>query len=177
MPEIAEVETVKNALKNKILHKRITKVKILYDNIIIGDKKEFIKNIENNQFTDIKRKGKWLIFELNDYYLLSHLRMEGKFFIKKTNEEILKHEHIIFSFEDNTDLRYHDTRKFGRMHLIKKEDLETSKEMMSQGIEPIDDNLTADYLLDKFNNKRLPIKTVLLDQSIICIKNKPIKDG
>lgn len=60
------------------------------------------------------------MFDLGDYYLLSHLRMEGKYFVKNSSEEIVKHEHIIITFEDFTDLRYHDTRKFGRMNLVKK---------------------------------------------------------
>ena len=167
MPEIAEVETVRNTLKKSILNKKINKVKVLYSKMIENDIDDFINKIENNKFIDIKRKGKYLIFELDKYYLLSHLRMEGKYFIKSSSDEINKHEHVIFSFSDGTDLRYHDTRKFGRMHLINKEKLNTCDEMLKQGIEPIDPSLNASYLLDKFNNKRLPIKTVLLDQSII----------
>ena len=87
--------------------------------------------------------------------------------IKNHEEELNKHEHVIITFTDNTDLRYHDTRKFGRMNLIKKEELATAEEIAKQGLEPGDENLTAKYLIDKFKKKRLPIKTVLLDQTII----------
>lgn len=167
MPEIAEVETVKNTLKKRILNKKIINVNIIYEKMIDSNIDEFKKELINNSFKDILRRGKWLIFELNKYYLLSHLRMEGKFFIKESNEEIAKHEHVIISFEDNTDLRYHDTRKFGRMKLIKKEELETTEEIQKQGLEPNDKKLTKEYLLDNFKKKRLPIKTVLLDQTII----------
>ncbi len=167
MPEIAEVETVRNTLKRQILYKRIKTVKILYERMIESDGKEFKKNLENNEFVDIKRRGKWLIFELHDYYLLSHLRMEGKYFLKNRNEPIEKHEHVIFTFDDDTDLRYHDTRKFGRMNLIKKEELETTEAIQKQGYEPGDKDLTAEHLLEKFKNKKLPIKTILLDQTII----------
>ena len=121
MPEIAEVETVRNTLKKQILYKKIREVKILYEQMIESDIEEFKNSLKNNQFVDIKRRGKWLLFELENHYLLSHLRMEGKFFLKFHHEPIVKHEHIIITFSDNTDLRYHDTRKFGRMNLIKKE--------------------------------------------------------
>ncbi len=167
MPEIAEVETVRKTLKKQILNKKITNVQILYEKMIESDPKSFTYNLINNEFIDIKRRGKWLIFELHDYYLLSHLRMEGKFFIKNKEDEIVKHEHLIFTFDDNTELRYHDTRKFGRMNLIKKEELKNTEAIKKQGYEPGEKELTSDYLLDSFKNKKIPIKTVLLDQTII----------
>ena len=167
MPEIAEVETVRNVLKKRILNKKIKDVKILYKNIVENDEKEFKGILINNEFRDILRKGKWLIFELNNHYLISHLRMEGKYFLKNSDEKQEKHEHVIFTFVDNTDLRYHDTRKFGKMKIVLKEDLNNTEEIKKQGIEPIDDNLNSNYLLEKFKNKKLPMKTILLDQTII----------
>ena len=167
MPEIAEVETVRNTLKKQILNKRIKNVKVLYSRMIESDLDSFKKNLEGNEFVDIKRVGKWLIFELHDYYLLSHLRMEGKFFLKSISDEIVKHEHIIFTFDDGTDLRYHDTRKFGRMNLILKEDLDKTEAITKQGYEPGDLLLTKEYLVSKFKNKNIAIKTLLLDQTII----------
>ncbi len=166
MPEIAEVETVRNTLKKRILNKKIIKVDVYYEAMIESNIEDFKKNLVNQSFIDIKRRGKWLIFETEDYYLLSHLRMEGKYFIKEL-EVKEKHEHVIFTFSDNTTLRYHDTRKFGRMRLILKEELMHTECILKQGLEPGDKDLTSDYLLNKFRNKRLPIKSVLLDQTII----------
>lgn len=167
MPEIAEVETVRNTLKKRILNKKIVDVKIFYNKIIENDDEEFKKKVIGEEFVDILRKGKWLIFELNNYYLLSHLRMEGKFFIKPLSEAKEKHEHVMFVFQDNETMRYHDTRKFGRMRLINKDELETAEEIAKLGVEANDKKLSSEYLLDKFKNKKLPIKTVLLDQTII----------
>ena len=167
MPEIAEVETVRNILKKQILFKKIINVNIIYPKMIESDLVEFKNVLIGNKFIDIKRIGKWLLFELEKHYLVSHLRMEGKFNLKQSNEEIIRHEHVIISFEGNLDLRYNDTRKFGRMNLIKKEELYNIPAIKNQGIEPLDKNLNSDYLLDKFKNKKTPIKTVLLDQTII----------
>ena len=94
--------------------------------------------------------------------------MEGKYFVKDHSEPIEKHEHIIFEFTDNTDLRYADVRKFGRMHLVKKEDINNYEPVSKQGIEPIDDKLTGKYIYEHFQNKKIPIKTLLLDQTIIA---------
>ena len=135
--------------------------------MIESDLVSFKKNLIGASFIDIKRRGKWLIFETEHYYLLSHLRMEGKYFIKDKNEVKEKHEHVIFIFEDDTTLRYCDTRKFGRMNLVLKADLENVESIKKQGLEPGDEQLTSEYLLKKFKNKKLPIKTVLLDQTII----------
>jgi formamidopyrimidine-DNA glycosylase len=93
--------------------------------------------------------------------------MEGKYFLKNNDEEINKHEHVIFTFEDGSDLRYHDTRKFGRMNLVLKEDIDTVEGVKKQGIEPIDSNLTKEYLYENFRKRKLPMKTLLLDQTII----------
>lgn len=168
MPELPEVETVKNTLKLRLVGRQIKGVNILWDNIIAyPSKEEFINEIKNKIIIDIKRRGKFLMFDLDDYYLLSHLRMEGKYFFKKHGDEINKHEHIIFDLDNDEELRYMDTRKFGKMYLIKKENINNTGPLKDLGLEPWDDNLTSEYLLNKYKNKRLPIKTVLLDQGII----------
>ena len=168
MPELPEVETVKNTLKLRLVGRQIKGVNILWDNIIAyPSKEEFINEIKNKIIIDIKRRGKFLMFDLDDYYLLSHLRMEGKYFFKKHGDKINKHEHIIFDLDNDEELRYMDTRKFGKMYLIKKEDINNTGPLKDLGLEPWNDNLTSEYLLNKYKNKRLPIKTVLLDQGII----------
>ena len=83
MPELPEVETVKESLKSRLVGRKIKSVNILWDNIIAYPSKEkFIKDINDKIIIDIKRRGKFLLFDLDDYYLLSHLRMEGKYFFK-----------------------------------------------------------------------------------------------
>ena len=168
MPELPEVETVKNTLKKILLNKRINSVRVNYSNIIeYPSSNNFIEQIKGQYINDIHRRGKWLMFELTDYYLLSHLRMEGKYFLKHAQDEVDKHEHVIFELDNDEELRYRDTRKFGRMLLIPKDEIGECKQIKELGLEPWDENLTSTYLLDKYRNKKLPIKSVLLDQSII----------
>ena len=167
MPELPEVETVRRTLKSLVLGRKINSVDINFNNIIEHPTSlEFKEKIKGQIIIDIKRKGKWLMFELDDYYMLSHLRMEGKYFLK-SNEPILKHEHIIFNLDDHKTLRYNDTRKFGKIHLIEKDKVYKTKPLNELGLEPWDKNLTSFYLKEKYKNKKLPIKTLLLDQSII----------
>lgn len=166
MPELPEVETVKRVLKKEVLNKTILSASIYWDNIIAYPEiKEFERKIKNQTIINIDRYGKWLMFELNDYYLLSHLRMEGKYFIRNNNDPKEKHQHVFFHFTDGTDLRYADTRKFGKMYLLKKEEVFKVKPLKDLGLEPWDKKLTVDYLKKHFHKK--PVKTELLDQSII----------
>ena len=164
MPELPEVETVKESLKIRLKGKKILSANVIYNNIIAyPEVKDFIKQISNQTINDMKRRGKFLIFDLDDYYLLSHLRMEGKYFFKTKDDVLDKHEHVTFDLDSGEELRYKDTRKFGKMYLIKKEDIDDIGPLKDLGLEPWDENLTSNYLLNKFKNKKLPIKSVLLE--------------
>lgn len=168
MPELPEVETVRRGLLDKVLNRVIKGIRVNYPKIIeYPSISLFKKEIVGQKINDISRYGKWLIFVLDDFYLLSHLRMEGKYFIKSSKDVDLKHEHVIFELDDKTELRYMDVRKFGKMHLIPKDKIKEIGPLRELGLEPWDENLTLEYLQDKFSKKRLPIKSVLLDQSII----------
>ena len=168
MPELPEVETVKETLKQHLLHRTIKKVDVYYEKMIEYPKvEELKKQLVDKEILYLKRRGKWILFELNDYYLLSHLRMEGKYHFRIPSDPLNQHEHVVFLFDDGSELRYQDTRKFGRMHLIKKDELFSRKPLNELGLEPWDSSLTVSYLKQKLKNKQIPIKTVLLDQSII----------
>ena len=168
MPELPEVETVKRTLKPKLIGKKITDIKIYHNNVIeYPEISLFTKNIINQTITDMARHGKWLIFVLEDYYLLSHLRMEGKYFFKNKKDQLSKHEHVVLTLDSDEELRYHDVRKFGKMLLIEKGKIKEIGPLKDLGYEPWDSNLTIEYLKEKYKKKKLPIKTVLLDQSII----------
>lgn len=169
MPELPEVETVKEILKKRIINKKILDIKIRYPKMIeTPHHQDFKKKIINQTFLDVKRRGKWLLFELNDYYLLSHLRMEGKYNLTTKNKPLDKHEHVIFKLDNNQELRYKDFRKFGKMLLLKKEEIFKRGPLPNLGLEPSDVKLTVPYLKEKFKNKSIPIKSVLLDQTIIA---------
>ena len=167
MPELPEVETVRNSLKQILLGKKIKDVIIRYPRIIENKTcEEFKKALIGKTIIDINRKGKYLIFVLDHYYLVSHLRMEGKFF-DYTDLDYGKHDHVIFIFDD-FNLRYNDTRKFGRMDLFSKdEDIYHLKPLVSVGPEPFSDEASISYLANKFKKSNKPIKEVLLDQTVM----------
>lgn len=167
MPEIAEVRTVARTLNERIVGKKIIGLTVNYKNIIEDDIKTFENCVLNKYILSVDNYGKWLFFSLGEYTIMSHLRMEGKYFIKSITDDVEKHEHIIFHLDDGTDLRYHDTRKFGRMRVCKTEELYKTPEISKLGIEPDNKALTGEYLYSMVKDSNEPIKSLLLDQSII----------
>ncbi len=168
MPEKPEVLTVVKSLKPMLLNKTITECNVYWENIIASPSTDlFKKKIIGEKINDITTRGKFIVMELDKYYLLVHLRMEGKFMFRKKGEEIGKHEHVELILNDEDSMRFHDVRKFGKMHLMTKDEAYKVKPLSELGLEYDDKNLTSEYLFDKIHSKRLPIKTVLLDQSII----------
>ena len=168
MPEKPEVVTVANTLKRQVLGKTITDCQVFWNNIIASPTvDEFKKEIVGQKILDITTRGKWLVFELSHDLLLIHLRMEGKFFFRKVGDEKNKHEHVFFTLDDNISFRFHDVRKFGKMYLLDKKEAYTQKPLNELGYEYDDSRLDENYLYQKLHSKKLPIKTLLLDQSII----------
>ncbi len=168
MPEKPEVITVAKMLEKRIVGHTITKAYVYYDNVIVGDKNEFLEKIKNEKIESVTTRGKWIVIYLTNYALLVHLRMEGRFYFRHKNEVVSKHEHVALLLDNDIEMRFHDVRKFGRMMLLPKYKINEQKPLSDLGYEFDDERLTKEYLLDKFKSKTTPIKTVLLDQSIIA---------
>lgn len=169
MPEKPEVVTVAKTLQSQLIGKTITDCFVYWDNIIAYPLVDtFKKQVLQQKIHQIRTRGKWLVLELDRDDLLIHLRMEGKFFFREVGFDKEKHEHVFFTLDDKLSFRFHDVRKFGKMYLLKKEGIERQKPLCELGFEYDDPSLTKEYLFQKFQNKKLPIKTVLLDQSIIA---------
>ena len=166
MPELPEVETVVRTLENRINNRIIKKVNVLWKNLIgYPEPDSFSALLENQQFTVFSRRGKFLVFELTDYIMVAHLRMEGKFFVYPEHTEPLKHTHIIFEL-DKGELHYNDVRKFGRFYLYRKD--EPLNCLSELGYEPFDECLNGAILKEYCRKKRGPLKTQLLDQGMIA---------
>jgi formamidopyrimidine-DNA glycosylase len=165
MPELPEVETVRRTLKNFIIGKKISDVQIHYDKIVNGDSTQFIEALKGQTIRDIDRMGKFLIFILDDTAFISHLRMEGKYNLVNTEKALDKHEHLSFIFSDQTQMRYQDTRKFGRLELVNKESYRHDLPLSKLGPEPWDAD--SQQIYQRIHKSKLPIKSLLLDQTIM----------
>ena len=170
MPELPEVETVKEALNQTVKGQTIKEIELRYEPMIKNmSADEFKEKLINQTIQAVSRRGKYLVFHFDDYQLLSHLRMEGKYFYVDSNFELNSHVHVIFTLENGKRLLYQDTRKFGTYHLYDKAiDLETTAPFQVLGLEPFATEFTPSYVKEKIQNKKKPIKSLLLDQTIVC---------
>ena len=167
MPELPEVETVRRILEKRYVGKKIIDVDILYPKMIHSPIEEFKANIEGQTITSISRKGKYLFINFsNEYSLISHLRMEGKYVLREKNEELSKYTKVVFYLDDSTLLCYEDMRCFGIMYLVKTSDIFQNKEVKKLGPEPFEIK-DGSYLFEKYQKSSKEIKTCLLDQEIM----------
>ena len=167
MPELPEVETITRHLTKLLKNKTITDVLIIREKNVLNDKNYFVDTLKNKKIQNVTRYGKFLVFNFyQEIKLIVHLRMDGKFFLRKIDEPFEKHDIAIFYLNDETYLAYNDTRKFGILKLCDSSTYLTESPLKNVGPDPF---MVDDYhlLKDGYKNKIIPIKTALLDQSII----------
>lgn len=169
VPELPEVETVRKTLKQLIQNKVIKEVVVSWAKMIKKPEnvEEFSDALKGQQIVDVKRRGKFLLIETNIFTIVSHLRMEGKYGVFQANDPVDKHTHVIFFFEDGSQLRYKDVRKFGTMHLFKKGQELVSLPLSQLGPEPFDPAFTIANFKERLAKTTRSIKTSLLDQKIV----------
>ncbi|MCY8047519.1 DNA-formamidopyrimidine glycosylase [Bacillus haynesii] len=169
MPELPEVETVRRTLAGLVRGKTIDAVEVRWTNIIKrpAEPEEFARLLVGQTIQSIGRRGKFLLFHLDDCVMVSHLRMEGKYGLHRNGEPLDKHVHVIFRFTDGSELRYRDVRKFGTMHLFKPGEELTELPLRQLGPEPFSSEFTAGYLRERLKKTNRSVKTALLDQRTV----------
>ena len=178
MPELPEVEIVKQSLDKNIKFEKIKKVVVRNRSLRFKIPKNFEIVLKNKIINKISRKSKYLILHLEDIYCVIHLGMSGtihlinrKNFNKNTNTSFynppnlpLKHNHIEF-FLKKYQLIYNDPRRFGFFKIFKKKDLLDF--FKNIGPEPLNNKFNINYISNYFTNKKKNTKSFLLDQKFV----------
>ncbi|MCJ7839756.1 DNA-formamidopyrimidine glycosylase [Lederbergia sp. NSJ-179] len=169
MPELPEVESVRRSLSELVTGKEIKKVTVHWPKIIKHPLtyEQFQDALQGQVIREIQRRGKFLIFQLDEYSLVSHLRMEGNYSLQDEKDEPDKHTHILFHFMDGSTLFYRDVRKFGTMHLFAAGTENNVLPLAKLGPEPFSEECTLAYLQKKLGKTDRLIKAALLDQTIV----------
>lgn len=170
MPELPEVETVKETLNQLVTGKVIKDVQVRWPNIIKrpNDVDMFKEILRGQAIHRLLRRGKFLLFQLDESVMVSHLRMEGKYRLEPGDAPLDKHTHVIFQFTDGTALFYRDVRKFGTMHLFKKGEERQNLPLSKLGPEPLENEFTEDRLAAVCRKTTRAIKPLLLDQTAVA---------
>jgi len=167
MPELPEVQTIVNDLNAAdLIGISISSARVFWARTIaVPGSRSFCRQIKGRKFTAIRRRGKYLVFDIDDgHTLLLHLRMSGRLHLVAADTPRIKHEHVILGFTDGRQLRFHDPRKFGRLSLVK--DPEPILDRL--GPEPLAPGFTAKTLGQLLKNRRRILKPLLLDQTFIA---------
>ena len=180
MPELPEVEIVKQSLNKNITHKKVKKVIVRNRNLRFKIPANFQNYLKNKKIIKVDRFSKYLIISLSgDAYYLIHLGMSGtihiihkKKSIKFTNTSFYhshflpkKHNHIEIIF-DSLKVIYNDPRRFGFFQFIKNSN-ELKKRFNHLGYEPFDKQFNLKYVMDFFREKNKVIKNFLIDQRFV----------
>lgn len=166
MPELPEVETIKNELSPHVLGRKITDVQILSRYVVRKPEAEkFPSRILGQKITDVGRRGKYLIFCLESgEYLVIHLKMAGSLLLGHNPEEAPKYTRAVISLNSGGKIYFRDPRHFGRMWLVKN----VGEALGKLGPEPLSSDFTPEVLIGLLKKRKAPIKALLLDQNIIA---------
>jgi len=185
MPELPEVETVRRGLAPFMEGRRIRELTLNRVDLRFPLPENFKARVEGRQVEQLSRRAKYLVINLEgDLSLIAHLGMSGSFRIEEPYKAVQPgafyherskdqaHDHVVLRIgrdaEPDTLIIYNDPRRFGFMDLIETSAIDTYPAFKLLGPEPTGNHLSAQYLAERFRAKKGPIKSVLLDQTVIA---------
>ena len=170
MPELPEIETIKSVTLPQIKGLIIEKITVNRSEVIAQpNADEFCRAVTGQEISAMTRRGKFLILHLkNKSRIILHLRMTGCLLVTPPDYPMEKHTHIIMKLGSGIELRFSDTRRFGRFWLIQDGKEDTYSGISKLGLEPLSCECNAEYLNSKFGKRKQKIKECLLDQSVIA---------
>ena len=166
MPELPEVETIKNDLLPQLVGHRFTEVALHWPRAVRKPSpEEFRQRLKGQGISELGRRGKYLIFHLSGgESLILHLRMSGSLILKSTSTEPVRYSRGIFTLDNGYELHFVNPRKLGVMWLVADESEITGK----LGPEPLEPSFTPGLLSRLLHQRKAPIKALLCDQKVIA---------
>lgn len=170
MPELPEVETIKNVIEPQIQGLTIKKAAVRRPEVIAYPAaEEFCKQITEQIISFMERRGKFLMIHLaNNSRIILHLRMTGCLLLTPPDDPEEKHTHIIMTLSSGMELRFSDPRRFGRFWLIQNGEDDTYSGIGKLGPEPFSPECSAAYLRERLKKRKRAVKQCLLDQGVIA---------
>ena len=166
MPELPEVETVKNELLPYVIGRQITDVVLLWAGIVKEPSpEEFRSRLIGQKITGITRRGKYLPFSLSSGdTLIIHLKMTGSLLVQQDSAEPPRFARAVFHLDNDTDIVFRDPRKFGVLRLVEDKNSIIGK----LGPEPFDKEFTPRLLGEILLKRKAPMKALLCEQHLIA---------
>lgn len=169
MPELPEVETVCMGLRSKLIGKTISDIELFRPNLRFPFPENLANKLSGQKIESISRVAKYILvqFENSDLTWVTHLGMTGRYIFCPFSNDLGKHSHVRIRFHDlDEQLLYEDPRRFGYMGLCEGK-IENHPFFEHLGYDPFSEELTSKIFYEKLQNKKTPIKNLLLDQKIV----------
>jgi len=165
MPELPEVETVASDLRAHLTGRRIAGVTINWQRSIARpSQEEFVCQIVGREVRAVFRRGKYVVFELDRGYLLIHLKMSGRLYLVPATQLLDTHLRVVFDLDNGQQMRFQDTRKFGRLYLVDDPHQVTA----GLGPEPLANDFTLDDFRELLARRTGRLKPLLLNQGFLA---------
>lgn len=166
MPELPEVETVVRALRPQLVGHTIQDVWNQWPrHIARPDLPELRLRVQGLQVENLTRRAKYIVMQLSGgEHLLFHLKMTGHLAVVAADEPVTKHTHTVFALDGGVELRFTDTRKFGRVYLVR----DLADVLTGLGPEPLEAEFTPAVLQQRLQKHKRAIKPTLLDQTVLA---------
>ena len=166
MPELPEVETTVRALRAPLIGRTITEVRNDWPrHIATPGLPELQRRVYGRSIQAINRRAKYLVFSLSDdETLIVHLKMSGHLAVVNRETPPDKYAHTIFGLDNGRELRFRDTRKFGRVYLVQ----DPVDILGHLGPEPLEPTFTVSLLQARLQNRKRALKPLLLDQTFVA---------
>lgn len=167
MPELPEVETLKLYMQPKLGGETIDRIELRRENLRYDCRS--LKQLKlPSKVTGVRRRAKYLVIDLDNLNsLVVHLGMSGRFTLTGQDHVLKKHDHVIFHLSSGDRLVFNDARRFGMIYHCASDSIEEEKIFRNLGVEPLSEAFIAEYLASKLAGRKQPIKTALMDSSIV----------
>ncbi|NCO04015.1 MAG: bifunctional DNA-formamidopyrimidine glycosylase/DNA-(apurinic or apyrimidinic site) lyase [Alphaproteobacteria bacterium] len=169
MPELPEVETVMRGLEPAMVGQKIAFVNKRRPDLRVPFPKNIKSVLEGARVLNMTRRAKYILIHTDQsHVLVIHLGMSGRILIE-TNRDYKpqKHDHIILTMADKTQIIYNDPRRFGMIFFVKNGEFEIHKAFKDMGPEPLGNDFNAPVLQARLKGKTTSIKQALLDQRVV----------
>ena len=156
MPELPEVEAVRRVIEPQIQGLAIEQIIVKRPEVVAHPTvNEFCCRLRGQICDRVVRRGKFLVIMLKSGdRIIIHLRMTGCLLLTPTDYPEEKHTHIILRLNSNKELRFSDTRRFGRFWLLQKGEADTYSGIEKLGKEPLAPDFTAEYLSARLGKRK-----------------------
>jgi formamidopyrimidine-DNA glycosylase len=166
MPELPEVETTRRGVEPHVVGRRIVALAVHEPRLRWRVPDSLPADVEGQLIQQAGRRAKYLLFKLERGTLLLHLGMSGSLRVLPSDTPRVTHDHFDLLLDSGVTLRFNDPRRFGSLHYTTGDPAEHPL-LARLAPEPLDDQFTADYLWRITRRRKVAIKQLLMNSTLV----------